>query len=597
MKKSAYQRGGPGKRDKIATWDVETDGLGGKLLAATWIREGDTEAVYITGEPEHIIQEMFLTMCENHKFVWFAHNAQYDLRYFVERLMERMDDLSIYLRTDTDIFMVTLALPEYGDKATLVMKDSFALFPYSLDAFSKSMCPELPKLQIDFSKVKFNPSNQEHIEYAKRDVESLLTALLRFDSLIFDTFDVHFKATTASTALAAWERSLGKDEHYRPPSGYDEFIRSGYYGGLVFLTDTNMQHRAKSYDCNSSYPYQMMTHPLPIGNPIATLEYNPNVLGMYRAVIKSPEGLKVPCIPHRDNKGIVWPSGTFETTVTSVDLGFALSIGYKILEVKEGIFWEKSAKPFESFISKCRDLRFKYKGQALEMVAKLMQNSLYGKFGSKKVRRKIYAHLPDDEIEGCDAWGDFLVRDEIDDEMLSLPQWSVFVTAYARRHLLKLVYTIGVDNVLYGDTDSVTVREGVTVETGADYGQWKIDKDWTSFRARAPKVYAGILVKDSKMAGAIKGIPRKMWDLSGALDLVYNGLNGTIAYQTVPSLINVLKEPDKKEAYDAKRSISNLSNSRTWKLEEDGSVLPRSFDEIVVGTKQNVGQYRTFFHV
>lgn len=585
MKKFAYQKCGPGKRQKVAAWDVETEGLGGRILAASYMMEGDQEATFISGTGPEIIQELFYVMCENHTFVWYAHNAQYDLRYIVENLMDRMDDLSIFLRTDSDIFMVTLDLPEYDEKARLVIKDSFALFPFKLSKFAESMCPEYPKLTLDFEKETFDPKNSDHVAYAKRDVEALLNSLIRFDLLIFETFDVHFKATTASTALAAWERSLAKGEFYRPPSGHDDFIRSAYYGGLVFLTDTNTEARAKTYDCNSSYPYQMMTHPLPIGNPISTGRYMAGYLGIYKVTMKSPDDLIVPCIPVRDSKGIVWPSGQFETTATSVDIDFALKHGYRLLAIHEGLFWEESAKPFESFISKCRDLRVKYKGQPLEIVAKLMQNSLYGKFGSKKTRRKIYAHLDDEESMGCEPWGEFLIRDEIDDEMLALPQWAAFVTSYARRHLLTLVYSIGPERVLYGDTDSVTVREGVSVDTGKDYGQWKLEKDWLSFKARGPKVYAGMKQSEQdanvvEIAGAIKGIPRGKWKVSGALEMVYKGETGTIHYKTLPSLMEVLKEPERKAAHDAKRSLSDINKSRTWKVQPDGTVRPRSFDEI-----------------
>jgi hypothetical protein len=579
----AYVRSGQGKRPLMAAFDTETLGLGGRILAGSWMLEGQQSANYVSGP--NTVQDLFYTMCENHQYTWFAHNAQYDLRYFLDCLKMDMDRLHIYMRTDADIFMIVVDLPEYGENAQLVIKDSLALFPQSLAKFTESFCPELPKLKLDFDHIQFDPKNEDHIAYAKRDVEALLKALIRFDDLLFETFDVHAKATTASTALAAWQRSLDKQANFRPPHNkHDGFIRDAYYGGLVFLTDTRKINNAQTYDVNSSYPYQMMTHPVPIGNPERTKFFDRRYLGIYRVIVRAPDDIIVPILPVRDRKGIVWPSGQFETTVTSIDLEFALDHGYRLLAVLEGICWEKSDVLFKPFVEKCRHLRQQYKGQPLEIVAKLMQNSLYGKFGSKKERRKIYASLPDDDETGFEAWGDFFIRDEIDDEMLAMPQWAAFVTAYARRHLLHAIYEVGPANVLYGDTDSLTVRQGYApANVGNDYGQFKHEKQWGVFKARAPKVYAGDILTDQgiKRIGAIKGIPRKRWHDSGALDIILAGENGTVTYTTLPNLLDVMKG-NPGEAYQAKRSISIIENSRTWKLLPDGRVRPKKFAEIKI---------------
>ena len=586
----SYRRVGPGKIRPIAVFDFETLGLGGKILAATWKRETDEKAHYISGK--NVVQEMFYIMCENHEFDWYAHNAQYDLRYIFENLSEQPENLKIYLRTDNDIFMVTLRLPEYGEKATLVIKDSYAFFPYKLKDFAECMCPELPKLDFDWTSETFNPKNETHIAYALRDADSLLLAIKRFDETVMRVFDVHLKATAASTALAAWQRGLGKNEHYSPPSGYDDFIRASYYGGLVFLTDTNIVYGANTFDLNSSYPFNLMANDYPIGNPVRTKFFNPSYLGIYDVTVKAPDNLIVPIIPKRDNKGIVWPSGVFQTIVTSIDLQFALENGYRLLAVRDGLIWEKTCSPFRSFVEKCRSIRQNHKGTPLEFVAKLMQNSLYGKFGTKKIRRKIYAYLPDQEQLGCDTWGDYLVRDEIDETMLALPQWAAFCTSYARRLLLRFVYEYGPENAIYGDTDSITFRRHIKPPTGLEYGQLKLEKEWHSFRARSPKVYSGKLTKPDKhgniATGAIKGVPKKKWASSEALEMVYSGANKAIFYEVLPPLIQILKG-NPGHVYEAHRRISEISNSRNWSLRQDGTVRPKTWAQIESETTRKRG--------
>lgn len=580
-----YKKVGPGKRQPFAAFDFETDGLGGRVLAATWMREGDTVPSWI-GDGD-IVQRLFDVMVSNPEYTWFAHNAQYDLRYMLDRLNAEPEKLSIYLRTDNDIFMMVVRL---DDNVELVIKDSLALFPDKLERFAASMCPDYKKLELDFESETFDPTNPRHKDYALRDAEALLHALINFDSLVFETFGVHCKSTTASTALQAWQRTLDKNEVFYPVKAHDDMIRAAYYGGLVFLTDTNKVNNSKTYDINSSYPYSLMSNTFPIGNPIETTRYEKNKHGIYVVDIEAPFGVIVPIIPKRDKKGLCWPSGRFETTVTSIDLDLALKHGYKLHSTISGIYWEQSCSPFKSFVEKCRSIRFAHKGKPLEKVAKLMQNSLYGKFGTKKERKKLYSWLPDDEAIGCEPWGDYLIRTETDDEMLAMPCWAAFTTAYSRKLLLEEIYRVGPENVVYGDTDSITVRNNVYIPSGIEYGQFKLEKNWKSFRARAPKVYAGEM-EDGKIKGAAKGIPRKLWGSGSVMDAIYCGRDEVVSYTVLPPLMQIMKgEPG--DVYDAHRSLSKLENSRNWKKLSNGKVEPRSWAEIS-GLEDDREYYRT----
>jgi hypothetical protein len=215
----------------------------------------------------------------------------------------------------------------------------------------------------------------------------------------------------------------------------------------------------------------------------------------------------------------------------------------------------------------------------MDWTAKYMQNGLYGKYGAKRKRRKIYATLPDDEIEGCEIWGDFFIKDEVAEEMQCMPAWSVFITAYARISLLRVIYAIGPQNVLYGDTDSLTVREGITLGTGKAYGQWKLEKQWSEFRAHGPKVYAGIQVS-GKLTGAAKGIPKRTWEREAIFESILNAENDRIVrYQTLEKFVIALKTRYIGQR-DAKRSLSSLGNSRSWREEVNGDVRPRYWHEI-----------------
>lgn len=572
-RKTRYQRGSPGKAFKIAVWDLETKGLGGMVNFATWQTEDMTSAQIIEGTERHIMSTLWQIMCDNTDYIWFAHYAQYDMRYLVEYMEAYHDDMEIFLRTDNDCYMITVTLDE---KKTLTIRDSYSLVMEPLRAFTQAMCPELPKLSIDFEREDFDPTNEFHRAYAIRDAESLMLALRRFDDLLFQSFGIHARCTAGSSAVAAWERTLAKGEYYTNPVHVEAFVRQAYYGGIVFMTTTNEQRDVNTYDINSSYPYQMLTHDYPIGSPIRTIRYEQGKPGIYNVIVKTPENLIVPILPVRGKNGIQWGTGTFETTVTNAEIDFAIQHGYEILTIKEGIVWDETARPFKTFIEKCRDIRFANKRNALDLIAKRLQNSFYGKHAAKRIRRKVYATLPENEIFGCDMWGSFYVRDEVADDMMCLPQWSVFTTAYARLHLLKEVYAIGPENVIYGDTDSITVKQGFAPSNvGREYGAWKLEKEWSRFKAGAPKVYAGVL-HNGVIKGAAKGLPRKTWERSGIMEAILTGdRNVSVQYQTLPSFMVGLRDGF-GEATLASRKVSDLANSISWMEQSNGDVRPRA---------------------
>ena len=584
-----YTHCGRGRRPKFAAYDFETDGLGGPVVAISYIMEGEKNATYLAGGSERdLLQRLLDVMCHNNNFTWFAHNAQYEFRYFIDYLLDNRDHVHFFLRTDSDIFMIVIDLPDYGEKARLVLRDSFAIWDLSLEKIGATFCPDLPKLKLDFEKERFDPKNPHHIEYAKRDSETLLLSLIRFNEILLDNFDVNVATTRSSTALMAWQRTLGVGECYYNDKANEDFVRSAYYGGLVFLTNTRRFENTRTFDINSSYPFQMISCLMPHGNSIRTRLYSNGHLGIYHCTLVAPDDLVVPIIPKRDSKGIVWPRGTFETTVTNIELEFAVRHGYRLLQIHDGRIWHSTCQPFMDFISRCIEIRSTNEtGSTLDWTAKYMQNGLYGKFGSKRKRRKILTTIEDNDTDDFEFWGDFFIKTETAEDMQCLPQWSVFITANARLHLLRTVYAIGPENVLYGDTDSITVREGISLPTGKNYGQWKEEKNWRDFRAHGPKVYAGRLMS-GELRGAAKGIPRRTWErkdeAGNVIWSVFRSIleaddNAVVRYKTLEKFVTAMKTRYNGE-HEAERSLSQLGHSRTWQELPDGRVRPRYWHEI-----------------
>jgi hypothetical protein len=558
----------------VGGFDVETDGLGGQLLSIQWGIFGkifyDCSEKMVDNFLDYILE------CPS-PIIWYCHFAQYDWRYFMNEFVVRELDVQFHMRDDTNMYQITIK-NKRGKK--VIMRDSYALWNSTLKKLADSFCPEIPKLDIDIK--NFDPKNPEHIEYAKRDVEILITGLPRLFALLKKLFNINPNGTTASTAMKGWQKTLGEETFNSSKHNERElFIRSAYYGGLVFLTDTKTKKDCETYDVNSSYPSVMIEYGVPNGRCFETQEFQTECMGIYRVRIKAPENLIVPIIPARNAKGLMrWFSGEFETSCTNRELIFAANNGYEILEIYEGLCWESVAFPFNEFIKHCKYLRFNYpKGGPEELLAKLMQNSLYGKFGSRRERlRIIAAHSAEPEdLLGAEPYGDdghWYTKKEFDAEMRCKPEWAVFITAHARLKLLQSVYSVGVENCYYGDTDSITIKKGFghLIDTGADYGQWKLEKEWKEFRAIAPKVYSGILKDGSRLAAA-KGLPKKGMGNEQMRELLEKG-ETSASVQSLASLRVTLKDGVRKSTTLTRKS-TDLRNSLNYELLTDGTVRPK----------------------
>lgn len=576
MKAKAYCAANVRGNDEIIVggFDVESEGLGGKILMLQW---GIFGKVYHSTAQTMVEDFLRFIMDYPSPVIWYCHFAQYDWRYFMDEFVRLEMDVQIHMRSDAAAYQITIK-NKRGKK--VIMRDSWALWPGTLKSLAESFCPELPKHEIDVA--HFDPSNSEHIAYARRDVEILLCALPRLFSLLSRHFGVQPSGTTAGTALKAWQSKIPKETYYSgsPYNARELYIRSAYYGGLVFLTDTNPVENAVTFDRNSSYPASMCEFGVPGGAVYKTTEFQNDHMAIYTVRVRAPDDLVIPILPARNAKGAMrWFRGEFVTTVTNRELVFAANNGYEILEIIEGIAWEEVVFPFNDIVERCKAIRKEFKGMPEEMLAKLMQNSIYGKFGSRRERLRVFAehNAADEDFEGAEPYGDsgkWYLKRELDDEMLCKPEWAVFITAHARLSLLQTAYSCGPENVLYGDTDSVTLRAGFehNIDEGSEYGQWKREKEWKVFRAIAPKVYSGILKSGLRVAAA-KGLPKKGVSDETKSELLELGASRATVL-SLDSLRLTLKN-GVRPAQTLTRVSSSLDNSVNYERLPNGKVRPK----------------------
>jgi hypothetical protein len=229
--------------------------------------------------------------------------------------------------------------------------------------------------------------------YCELDCISLYQVLTKFNTLIFNKFKLNINnyPTLPGLSFAIFRAHYLKDNSIHMLSGdISKDIRTGYTGGAVdmYVPKSFDNSKIYAYDVNSLYPYVMRDFKMPIGNPIY---FNGNILkkedkpfGFFYCNITAPDNLEHPIIQSHinTNDGIrtISPQGAWKDMIFSEEMYNAMKLGYKF-DVKWGYLFN-SDFIFKDFVNDIYELRLKYpKSDPMNYTAKLILNSLYGRFG------------------------------------------------------------------------------------------------------------------------------------------------------------------------------------------------------------------------
>ena len=624
----------------LAAFDFETDGLGGDfIVAAVWTSDDHRELF-------ESLEDFFNWMLNHPQYRFLAHNAVgYEFAYLYPLIYNHFannNNVCIYptIQGDTRIVQLRIEIDEQESdpepepeqpakrgrgrprtrtkkpgKVIIDIRDTLCLFSMSLEKVAKAFCPELPKLKgnINFEKERFDPQNPEHIEYVYRDCEIVLRAYERHWNNVVSVFGCPLGVTAGSTALKAFKTTIPEGHvYYRVHKQAEELIRQCYYGGLVLPGhQVGEWGPVASVDVNGAYGYQMKTHLFPVGTPYSTHFYVKEHIGFYHVIASVPDRLFDELgfnpLPKRDKGGLCWPSGTFETFITSPEIEYARSVGCTV-DVLYGYCFPREERVFEGFIDRCQEMEifenFRYKPSI-----KQIRNSGYGKFGSKEIHKTIkFSH---ETLEGYEPLiiektgrrieGLYIGEDKQEADYM-LPHWAALITAYQRLYLMQFMqqcYARGAKNV-YCDTDSIKCDRDVLLSLVADriipigdrYGEFKLEEICSSFLLLGGKCFIGTDSSGEVSLMKAKGIPNRVLDKS-----VYEeGLEtlqrprrkkstkktdkleeGQKEFYSVKSVMNIVKENSHVTPIKRKRSITDIRNSFAWKLCANGQIKARQY--------------------
>lgn len=497
--------------------------------------------------------EDFIKWCMNKKqnYLLYFHNLKFDGEYIISYLLnngythikdkkERNNKTFTTLISDTGQFYSIEIYFEVKSKNHInkvTIYDSLKILNFSVDMIAKDFNLPIRKLNIDYKENREvgHELTPEEVDYIRNDVEIMARAL----KIMFD--EQLTKMTIGSDALANYKQINKNFKMYFPvlPYDIDKDIRKSYKGGFTYLNDKYKEKETGAgivLDVNSLYPSVMMYERLPFGNPIYyTGKYEADSLyPLYVQTISCMFDVKENKIPTLQiknnlsflpNEYVKSSNGDIVTlTLTSVDLELFFE-HYDVYELTYHSGWKfKAIKGlFSGYIDHWSNKKIEAKksgNTALYRIAKLMLNSLYGKFGLNPDVKSKYPYLDD---EGVVRYGMFPAETR---DSIYIPVAS-FITSYARKKTISTSQTIkeysmkkyGVDKYVYSDTDSIHCLfesgeelKGIVDIDDYKLGAWKEESTFKRGKYIRQKCYIE-LGFDDKLNVTVAGLPKKMGEL------------------------------------------------------------------------------------
>lgn len=488
-----------------------------------------------TFEWGHTVEE-FIEWCEQHaqSNVYF-HHLEFDGAFIMDWL-ERNGWTWVETRQDATEMSYTTVISDsnqvycielfFTELFRVKIYNSLKIIPLSVENIAKSYDLPIRKGSIDYELPRpagYEPT-QEELAYVQNDTEIVARALKIFLDQGLN------KMTAGSNALSNFRKGIGNKYKFRRiypllDKEQDTFLRRAYRGGFTYVSPDwagKVVGNGCVYDVNSMYPSVMRNEMMPYGSPTWFQGTPPDIpaLPLWVAQVTCAFKLKeghIPCIQLKGNmrfgqtEYIVDSHGQTTITVTNVDWAL-MQKQYHVYNVRwEGGYLFKAANfRFRRYIDEWIGVKNQatIDGNAgLRNIAKLMLNSLYGKFATRMemvCRRPMiindvlrYVDLPPEEREP-----------------VYLPV-GIYTTSYARARMVRAAQA-NYDRFLYADTDSLhllgsDVPAAIKVDD-VELGAWKHESDFYQAKYLRQKCYIEYEVGKDEPTVRVAGMPKAVHD-------------------------------------------------------------------------------------
>ena len=513
------------KRQKLmADFETTTDPADCRVWAGCAVDIEKLEVVHIGND-----LDSFMEYLQDKNTVCYFHNLKFDGEFILHWLFThgfryedtRKDNTFQCLITDDGLFYsIEVIFRRHKSKKyeKVVFYDSLKKLPFKVAVIAKAFELKQSKGEIDYKahRPRGYEMTQEEKDYIITDCQIVAEALkIQFEQGLK-------KMTNASDALNGYKTIMGKDKFEKRfpmlPIELDADIRRAYKGGFVYLKPEHRNSRGlqgKQYDVNSLYPWVMYSKLLPYGYPVyfegfpdsderyplfiihmkCTFELKPGYLPTLqlknnRRFVETEylSTSRVVIGGHEENEPIeMWLTNVdYQLLVDHYDLGE--------VEYINGFKFKGIVGLFKDYIDYWMHIKETEKG-AKRQLAKLMLNSLYGKFATNPRARKKIPYLDNETNTVRYTYGDPEERDPVYTAM------GCFITAYAREKTIRSAQA-NYDRFIYADTDSLKLTgfdepEGLEVHP-THLGAWKDEGNFADSKWIRAKTYMVTVIEKLK---------------------------------------------------------------------------------------------------
>ena len=442
----------------------------------------------------------------------YFHNLRYDGSFILDYLLKHkckvsndrklnINDLKPLISVDGSWYSIDW-VTGYDKKARhyTVTKfvDSLKLLNMSVRKIAKSFELPFSKGDCDYFKerpIGYEPTDEEW-DYIKRDVEIVALAL---EEMFANNCD---SLTIGSCALKNFTENIGIDKfaQYFPqlPPEEDSFIRKAYKGGFTWLNPIYENKEVKSgvvYDCNSMHPSAMHDKPMPVGRPHLFFGEPPKKklwVAQYHVDSCELKDKHIPCIQIKNNWRYI--ETEYLKEIHDDDI-YITNIDYELIKENyeiEGEFvfgysFESKVGIFSDYIDSWMKVKATTTG-GKRQIAKLMLNTLYGKFGTRPERVSKEPIIDGNRVRLVTGPKEMC-------KSVYIPV-ACFVTAYSRDNIIRNALK-EYDRFIYCDTDSLHL-EGTEIPKGIDIhptrlGAYKLENTFTKAKFIRAKTYIEVI--------------------------------------------------------------------------------------------------------
>jgi hypothetical protein len=484
---------------KLAVVDLETDPfLYGRLPKPFCAGFYDGENYAEFWGLDCVAQLMAHIAAQKENLIIYAHNGgKFDFFYMFD-----------YLENPVRIINGRIVEATCGKH---LFRDSYAILPVPLKSYEKE--------DIDYAKMEANVREQhkaEILEYLKSDCLNLYNLVFKFRERFAD------KLTIGATAIATLKKfhpfTVGNKSH-------DEKFRQFYFGGRVEALETGIiEGLFEVFDVNSMYPDAMKNKLHPTGRRYAyvhapKLEADCMLKGFkcpffFIRIIGKNRG----ALPQRTKEGLNFriPHGEFFTT--SHELRVALKYGLFEIEKIVEAYVPHETISFGDYVDTFMEEKIvgkKQKNKTMELFAKLLLNSAYGKFAQNPEKYFDYMIARDPSevltLDDADLWelyerhAEFSIwRRKSETEAYYDVAIAASITSASRANLLEALATS--TRPLYCDTDSIICEKFHGRTSDYELGAWKHEATLTRIAIAGKKLYAGFDASGEVVKLATKGV-------------------------------------------------------------------------------------------